>query len=107
MPRGYGGSSAKLGYHVTCVRDFQNVLAEFAAAGPQLVLLDVSLPFFNGYHWCAELRKVSQVPILFISSAGDNMNQIMATNMGGDDFLPKPFDLAVLPMSAKRRCPGL
>ena len=84
------------GHHVTCVWDFQNVLAEFAAAGPQLVLLDVSLPFFNGYHWCAELRKVSQVPILFISSAGDNMNQIMAMNMGGDDFLPKPFDLAVL-----------
>lgn len=84
------------GHHVTCVRDFQNILAEFAAAGPQLVLLDVSLPFFNGYHWCAELRKVSQVPILFISSAGDNMNQIMAMNMGGDDFLPKPFDLAVL-----------
>ena len=78
------------------VRDFQNVAAEFAASQAQLVLLDVSLPFFNGYYWCAEIRKLSQVPILFISSAADNMNQIMAMNMGGDDFLAKPFDLAVL-----------
>jgi len=84
------------GYRVTRVRDFQNVMEEFAHAAPQLVLLDVSLPFFNGYHWCAEIRKASQVPILFISSAGDNMNQIMAMNMGGDDFLAKPFDLNVL-----------
>jgi len=84
------------GYRVTRVGNFQSVLDEFAAAAPQLVLLDVSLPFFNGYHWCAEIRRVSQVPILFISSAGDDMNQIMAMNMGGDDFLAKPFDLNVL-----------
>ena len=84
------------GHQVTRVRDFQNVLGEFAASGAQLVLLDVSLPFFNGYHWCARIRAVSKVPILFISSAGDNMNQIMAMNMGGDDFLSKPFDLNVL-----------
>lgn len=84
------------GYRVTRVEDFQNVMEEFAAAAPLLVLLDVSLPFFNGYHWCAEIRRVSQVPILFISSAGDDMNQIMAMNMGGDDFLAKPFDLNVL-----------
>lgn len=84
------------GHRPVCVRDFQNVAAEFAASQAQLVLLDVSLPFFNGYYWCAEIRKLSQVPILFISSAADNMNQIMAMNMGGDDFLAKPFDLAVL-----------
>ncbi|MPM19586.1 Response regulator protein GraR [bioreactor metagenome] len=84
------------GYRVTRVGNFQNVMEEFAAAAPQLVLLDVSLPFFNGYHWCTEIRRVSQVPILFISSAGDDMNQIMAMNMGGDDFLAKPFDLNVL-----------
>lgn len=84
------------GHRTVCVRDFQNVAAEFAASQAQLVLLDVSLPFFNGYYWCAEIRKLSQVPILFISSAADNMNQIMAMNMGGDDFLAKPFDLAVL-----------
>ncbi|BAK97727.1 OmpR family two-component response regulator [Oscillibacter valericigenes Sjm18-20] len=84
------------GHRVTRITDFQNVMGEFAAAAPQMVLLDVSLPFFNGYHWCAEIRRVSQVPILFISSAGDDMNQIMAMNMGGDDFLAKPFDLNVL-----------
>ena len=84
------------GHRPVCVRDFQHVAAEFAASQAQLVLLDVSLPFFNGYYWCAEIRKLSQVPILFISSAADNMNQIMAMNMGGDDFLAKPFDLAVL-----------
>ena len=84
------------GHRTVCVRDFQNVAAEFAASQAQLVLLDVSLPFFNGYYWCAEIRKLSQVPILFISSAADNMNQIMAMNIGGDDFLAKPFDLAVL-----------
>ncbi len=84
------------GYRVIRVADFQNVMAEFAAAAPQMVLLDVSLPFFNGYHWCTEIRRVSKVPILFISSAGDDMNQIMAMNMGGDDFLAKPFDLSVL-----------
>lgn len=94
-----GAISAHLkswGYQVLCVQDFQNVLAEFTAADPQLVLLDVSLPFFNGYHWCTEIRKLSKTPILFISSAADNMNQIMAMNMGGDDFLAKPFDLQVL-----------
>ncbi|WP_294852718.1 response regulator transcription factor [uncultured Oscillibacter sp.] len=84
------------GHRVIRVGDFQNVMAEFAAAAPQMVLLDVSLPFFNGYHWCTEIRRVSKVPILFISSAGDDMNQIMAMNMGGDDFLAKPFDLSVL-----------
>ncbi len=84
------------GHRVIRVGDFQNVMAEFTAAAPQMVLLDVSLPFFNGYHWCTEIRRVSKVPILFISSAGDDMNQIMAMNMGGDDFLAKPFDLSVL-----------
>jgi two-component system response regulator protein BraR/BceR len=79
-----------------CVSDFQNVLAEFAAYDPQLVLLDIALPFFNGYHWCSEIRRISKVPIIFLSSASDNMNIVMAMNMGGDDFIAKPFDLAVL-----------
>lgn len=69
---------------------------EFTAFAPQLVLLDISLPFFNGYHWCAEIRRVSNVPIIFLSSASDNMNLITAMNMGGDDFLSKPFELPVL-----------
>lgn len=63
---------------------------------PQLVLLDISLPFYNGYYWCAEIRKLSKVPIIFISSASDKMDIVMAMNMGGDDFLSKPFDLTVL-----------
>ena len=87
---------ASWGYEVACVTDFSDVLSEFAAFDPQLVLLDISLPFFNGYHWCNEIRKLSKVPIIFISSASDNMNIVMAMNMGGDDFLAKPFDLSVL-----------
>ena len=84
------------GYEVKCAEDFKNVLAEFVSFDPQLVLLDISLPFFNGFHWCTEIRKVSKVPIIFISSASDNMNIVMAINMGGDDFIAKPFDLNVL-----------
>lgn len=79
-----------------CVTDFHNVMAEFAEIQPHLVLIDISLPFFNGYHWCQEIRKISSVPILFISSAADNMNIIMAMNMGADDFIAKPFDQSVL-----------
>ena len=78
------------------VEDFSNVMAEFAAFAPQLVLLDISLPFYNGYYWCGEIRKVSRVPVMFLSSAADNMNIVMAMNMGADDFIAKPFDCAVL-----------
>ena len=76
--------------------DFTNVLKEFAEFQPHIVLLDITLPFFNGYHWCSEIRKISQVPIIFISSAADNMNIVMAMNMGADDFIPKPFEQTVL-----------
>lgn len=79
-----------------CAGDFRNVTAEFAEYEPHLVLLDISLPYMNGYHWCREIRKVSRVPIVFISSAADNMNIIMAMNMGADDFIAKPFDGEVL-----------
>ena len=84
------------GYEVRCAGDFQHVMEAFDAFQPHLVLLDISLPFFNGYHWCGEIRKVSKAPILFLSSAADNMNIVMAVSMGGDDFVPKPFDLEVL-----------
>ena len=84
------------GYQTRTVQDFQAVSAEAATFDPQLVLMDIGLPFFNGFHWCGELRKVSKVPIIFLSSASDNMNIVMAVNMGGDDFIAKPFDLAVL-----------
>jgi len=79
-----------------CISNFRNVISEFVEFDPQLVLLDISLPFFNGYHWCTEIRKISKVPVIFISSASDNMNIVMAMNMGGDDFIAKPFDLNVL-----------
>ena len=78
------------------IEDFQNVLREFAALDPQLVLMDIALPFFDGYHWCAEIRKISTAPILFISSAGDNLNILRALDAGADDFVSKPFDLSVL-----------
>ena len=81
---------------VRCVRNFRNVMAEFADFDPHIVLLDISLPFFNGYHWCSEIRKVSKAPIIFISSASDNLNMVMAMNLGADDFIAKPFDQSVL-----------
>ena len=81
---------------VQCVQNFRNVMAEFAQFDPHIVLLDIGLPFFNGYYWCNEIRKVSKVPIIFISSASDNMNMVMAMNMGADDFIAKPFDQSVL-----------
>lgn len=84
------------GYEVRCGENFKEVLSEFIGYDPQIVLMDVTLPYFNGYHWCREIRKISSVPIVFISSAGDNLNIVMAMNMGGDDFIIKPFDLNVL-----------
>ncbi len=83
-------------YETRCVEDFKNILGLFAEFDPQLVLLDIMLPFFNGFHWCQEIRKVSEVPIIFLSSANDNMNIVMAMNMGGDEFIEKPFDLNVV-----------
>ena len=77
-------------------QNFRAVMEEFSAFDPQLVLLDISLPFFNGYHWCTQIRKISQVPVIFLSSASENMNIVMAMNMGADDFIAKPFDQSVL-----------
>lgn len=84
------------GWDARCAGDFGNILAEFVAFDPQLVLMDISLPSYNGYHWCGQIRQVSRVPVIFISSAADNLNIVMAVNMGGDDFIAKPFDLDVL-----------
>lgn len=84
------------GLEAKIAEDFRNVLAEFSEYRPHLVLLDITLPFFNGYHWCTEIRRISKVPIIFISSASDNMNIVMAMNMGADDFIAKPFDENVL-----------
>ena len=84
------------GYQVSVCGDFRQVMEEFQACQPHIVLMDIMLPFANGFHWCAEIRRISQVPILFISSAGDNMNIVMAMNLGADDFIVKPFDGNVL-----------
>lgn len=77
-------------------QNFRSIMSEFAEVDPHIVLLDISLPFFNGYHWCSEIRKVSKVPIIFISSASDNINMVMGMNMGANDFIAKPFDGNVL-----------
>lgn len=84
------------GFEAHCIQNFRDVFNEFEQVDPQLVLMDITLPFYNGYHWCTEIRRTSTVPILFISSASDNMNIVMAMNMGGDDFIAKPFDFNVL-----------
>ena len=84
------------GNEVLCITDFQNIIKDFTKYDPHLVLVDIMLPFFNGYHWCSEIRKISNVPIVFISSASDNMNIVMAMNMGGDDFIKKPVDPNVM-----------
>ncbi|MGO4944937.1 response regulator transcription factor [Blautia sp. Sow4_E7] len=84
------------GYEIFQIEDFSHVIQEFVQKDPQLVLLDLKLPFFNGFHWCEEIRKISQVPVLFLSSAADNMNMVMAMSRGADDFIAKPFDLDVL-----------
>lgn len=84
------------GYEVYAAEDFSDIMGEFVREEPQLVILDLKLPCYNGFHWCDEIRRVSQVPVLFLSSAADNMNMVMAMSRGADDFIPKPFHLEVL-----------
>ena len=90
------GAAAAWGFDARSTENFRDVAGEFAAFQPHLVLMDIGLPFFDGYHWCREIRRTSNVPVIFISSASDNMNIVMAMNMGADDFIAKPFDLSVL-----------
>lgn len=84
------------GNEVTCVADFADVIGEFEACRLQLVLMDIKLPYRDGYYWCSRIREISAVPVVFLSSASDNMNIVMALNMGGDDFIAKPVDPMVL-----------
>ena len=86
----------KWGYQVLAVEDFNRVMEQFERDQPDLVLMDISLPSYNGFYWCTEIRKISKTPILFISSASDDMNLVMAINMGADDFIAKPFNLDVI-----------
>lgn len=85
----------KWGYEPFVVNDFQNILDQYHAEAPQLILMDIQLPAYNGYYWCQEIRKISQVPLIFISSRSENMDIVMAIQMGGDDYIQKPFDLNV------------
>ena len=84
------------GYQVTAAEDFRDIMGEFVRSEAHLVLLDLKLPYFNGFHWCEEIRRVSQVPVIFLSSAADDMNMVMAMSRGADDFIAKPFDMDVL-----------
>ena len=86
----------KWGFEVFITEDLNNIIGEFEKVNPQLILLDILLPFYDGFYWCNKIREISSVPIIFISSITDNMNIVMAMNMGGDDFIVKPFDLNVL-----------
>jgi len=86
----------KWNYQTKYAEDFQNITAPVNEYAPDLILMDINLPFYNGFHWCSEIRKFSSVPIIFISSISDNMNIVMAMNMGGDDYIEKPFDINVL-----------
>ncbi len=84
------------GYRAETACDFQNVARQAAQMQPDLILLDIHLPFYDGFYWCGQIRKFSQIPVIFLSSADDNMSIVMAMNMGGDDFIAKPFDRNVL-----------
>lgn len=86
----------KWSYQVEIVKDFRNIVGEITHLQPHLIIMDITLPYYNGFYWCSEIRKLFKIPIVFISSASDNMNIIMAMDMGGDDFIVKPFDLTVL-----------
>ena len=83
-------------YHVECVQNFRAVSQEVAEIQPDIVLMDISLPYYNGFYWTTEIRKTMTMPIIFISSSDDEMNAVMAMNMGGDDFVAKPFSLGIL-----------
>ncbi len=83
-------------YEVMVIEDFEHVFDIFMKYQPHLILLDITLPYYNGYYWCQQIRNKSEVPIIFISSVSENMSIVMAMNMGGDDFINKPFDLNIL-----------
>lgn len=87
---------SKWGHDVYQIENLENVIEEFKNYEPQLVLLDINLPFYDGFHWCNEIRKISKVPIIFISSRNSNMDVIMGVNLGADDYIQKPFSIDVL-----------
>ena len=91
-------SLSKWGYNVETIKNFQEILFEFSEAMPHLVIMDINLPYYDGFYWCNKIRNISKVPILFLSSRDSNMDLIMGINNGGDDYITKPFDIEVLIM---------
>jgi len=86
----------KWGFDTASIENFENILEEFAKYKPHLVIMDINLPCFDGFYWCKKIRDISKVPIIFLSSRDSNMDIIMAVNMGGDDFVTKPFSIDIL-----------
>lgn len=89
-------SLEKWSFEVYAVEDFNNTFEEFARKAPQLVLMDVNLPVCDGFYWCSKIRSISKTPVIFLSSRSSNMDIVMAVNMGGDDYITKPFSIEVL-----------
>ena len=84
------------GYDTVCVKDFNNVLDEFKSEKPELVLMDIILPYFNGFYWCQKIREVSKVPLMFISSKSEDIDIVQAMQFGGDDYIVKPINIQVV-----------
>lgn len=91
-----GGHLQKYGYEVKIAEQLNDIKLEFAEMKPDLVLLDINLPFFDGFYWCRQIRTISNAPIIFISARTDELNQVMAIENGGDDYITKPFHLEVV-----------
>ncbi|WP_195988138.1 response regulator transcription factor [Clostridium sp. D53t1_180928_C8] len=89
-------SLGKWGFEVELIDEFNNIVKEFIDKKPSLVLMDVNLPFYDGFYWCEKIREISRVPIIFLSSRDSNMDIIMGMNNGGDDYITKPFSVEVL-----------
>lgn len=87
---------SKYNYDLIIIQDFSNVLAEIEHADPELVLLDVNLPVHDGFYWCREIRKNSQIPIIMLSSRDTKLDQMSGMTIGADDYLTKPIDLEML-----------
>lgn len=84
------------GYDTVCVKDFNNVLDEFKSEKPELVLMDIILPYFNGFYWCQKIREVSKVPLMFISSKSEDIDIVQAMQFGGDDYIVKPINIQIV-----------
>lgn len=99
-----GGHLQKYGYEVKIAEQLNDIKLEFAEMKPDLVLLDINLPFFDGFYWCRQIRTISNAPIIFISARTDELNQVMAIENGGDDYITKPFHLEVVVVKSKASC---